>query len=522
MAGGTAHGPVAGPARGPGGGGVPDGLLIGLLAVLLIGTVLTWTAAGLAGLLSHGAWPAGLSFARTPLALRELVAAPADLAAAWPDADPATLSGPGLFWGLLVGEAMVAGVVALAALTALARRRTRRRARTAARQLAEGAPATDAPGPQATTDGTATRPPPAGPRSSAHQTVAETPPAITAHSSSAPPAPPELTKPPPRPVASVIAEPPLPGAAGGLYLRRDADPATVLATAEGAAVVVTADPGLWATTVGARAKLGPTHVYDPTHRTDAPERLRWAPEHGCAHPGTARARATALLAPVRGPAAADGAVHDLAVTMLRCCLQAAAVSGKPFRQVRRWATGTGTADAVRVLRRTPEAPGAAGELEAALTAHPERRDAATALLRHAFAGFGQPHLRDACSAARNDSVALESFAAELGTLYVVGEPIEAPRRQAGAMPFLTALTESVVEHGRGMAERSSSGRLDPPITLVLDDPAAVAPLPALPALLMAGPDAGLHTHAYLRSAAQTHVWWPELADTHLGAPRPPR
>ena len=44
---------------------------------------------------------------------------------------------------------------------------------------------------------------------------------------------------------------------------------------------------------------------------------------------------------------------------------------------------------------------------------------------------------------------------------------------------------SVVEHGRRMAERSSAGRLDPPLTFVLDDVAALAPLPTLPGLLAA-------------------------------------
>ena len=55
------------------------------------------------------------------------------------------------------------------------------------------------------------------------------------------------------------------------------------------------------------------------------------------------------------------------------------------------------------------------------------------------------------------------------------------------MPLLTALASSVVEHGRRMAARSSPGRLDPPITLVLDDVAALAPLPELPALMAEGP-----------------------------------
>ncbi|XUL89785.1 hypothetical protein ACQ86D_26805 [Streptomyces galilaeus] len=47
-------------------GGIPDGLLIGLLAFLLGMTLLVWTATGLAALFSKGAWPTGVTFARTP------------------------------------------------------------------------------------------------------------------------------------------------------------------------------------------------------------------------------------------------------------------------------------------------------------------------------------------------------------------------------------------------------------------------------------------------------------------------
>jgi len=77
------------------------------------------------------------------------------------------------------------------------------------------------------------------------------------------------------------------------------------------------------------------------------------------------------------------------------------------------------------------------------------------------------------------------------------------------MPLLTALASSVVERGRRMAERSSSGRLDPPLTLVLDDVAAVAPLPQLPELLTTGTDRGLPTLALLRSREQLRSRWPQ-------------
>jgi uncharacterized membrane protein len=482
--------------RANGQGGIPDGLLIGMLAFLLGMTLLVWTATGLAAVFSHGAWPAGVTFTRTPLAMRHLVARPHDIAGAWPGTDPTELSGYGLFWGLLIGQLMVLLVLTVFVMGTVARWkavRARRRAEALERAGAAAAP----------------RVPHEVPVSPAH------------HEVPTPRAEPEpRTEPEPQPST------PTPLSkderAGGWETNRPevavlyAPPETRYTTAsqavrdaEGPALVVTSAPTLWQDTKDARAKLGPVLLYDPTHLCDTPARLHWSPTAGCEDKATAAARATALLTPVRPTARLDQAVTDTAETLLRSYLHAAAIDGRTIRHVHRWSQGTGIQEAVRTLRTNPKAaPGSAGELEAALTAHPERRDIAQELTTRALSALFTVNIREACTPNRNDALALDSFVNEGGTLYVVGESIEDPRTHPGAMPLLTALVSSVVERGRRMAERSSSGRLDPPLTLVLDDIAAVAPLPQLPDLLETGRDRGLPTLALLRSREQARTRWP--------------
>jgi hypothetical protein len=279
--------------------------------------------------------------------------------------------------------------------------------------------------------------------------------------------------------------------------------------AEGPVLVVTSDPALWEATKDARAKLGPVLVHDAARLCDTPARLHWSPLAGCEEKETAASRAVALLAPVRPAARLDAAVADTAETLLRCYLHAAAVDGRTIRHLHRWAQGNQVQEAVRALRTHPSAAsGAAGELESALTSHTERRDVAHQLTSRALACLGAVHIREACTPNRNDSLVLDSFVHESGTLYVIGDSVEDPRTDPAAMPLLTALASSVVERGRRMAERSSSGRLDPPITLVLDDVAAVAPIPQLPDLLSAGPALGLPTLALVRSREQLRARWP--------------
>ncbi|MFF8603742.1 type VI secretion protein [Streptomyces sp. NPDC015232] len=498
------------------GGGIPDGFVVGLLALLLGLAVLVWTATGLAGLFAHGSWPPGVTFTRTPLALRSLMGAPTDLAAAWPGTPPAALSGYGLFWGLVIGEAMILTVLAVFALGTLARWRTVRANRKAGKAVSYEKERHDGQQRAGARTAEPDTPPAAEiPAPSAETTEATeaTEAATEAPAPAAEPEPrpaPHPQPPAPRRPAEETAPAPAHRVVYAPAAARRPTAAQAVRDAEGAVLVVTSDPELWADTKDARGKLGPVLVYDPGHLCDTPARLHWNPAEGCEDPQEARDRAAALLAPVRPQSRLDAAVADTAETLLLCWLHAAATDGRPFKQVHRWAQGGDAHEPVRILRTHPKAAaGHAGLLESALTAHPERRAAAQELTARALSALSSIHIRQACTPNRTDSLTLASFVAEQGTLYVVGEPIEDPRTHPGAMPLLTALAARVVEHGRRMAARSSDGRLDPPLTLVLDDVAAVAPIPRLPELVATGQELGLPTLALMRSQEQARARWPE-------------
>ncbi|MFC9296616.1 type VI secretion protein [Streptomyces sp. NPDC057010] len=533
-------------------GGIPDGLLVGLLAFLLGLAVLVWSATGLAALFAKGAWPATVTFTRTPGAVRALIAQPHDVPGAWPDTDPAALSGWGLFWGLFISQLLVLFVLTVFAIGVIARTKSRRalaRQTAATPTLPEpGQPSpvdraaptqgtgtsAAAPTPSPGTSAAAPTPsagapsapptPSAGAPSAAPTHWAGTPSAAPAPSAGASPASPAFeargsggrAPSSPRPAdtrasaGAPAAHPqPLGGARLGYAGPRDRfhAAATRIEETEGAALIVTSSPTLWAETKDARAKLGPVLLYDPSHLCDTPARMHWNPTEGCADRDTAAARAIALLAPVRPQSRMDAAIADTAETLLRSWLQAAALDDRPFKQLHRWTQGNNAQDPVRILRTHPQAaPGTAGELESALTAHPERREQAQHLTARALSCLTSIHIREACNPNRTDALTLASFTAEGGTLYVVGEALEDPRTHPGAMPLLTALASHVVEHGRRMAVRSSHGRLDPPLSLILDDVAAVAPVPQLPELLQ---DETLPLLALCRSREQARSRWPE-------------
>ncbi|THA85854.1 type VI secretion protein [Streptomyces sp. A0592] len=488
----------------PARGGIPDGLLVALLAFLLGLAVLVWTATGLAALFAKGSWPDTVTFTRTPTAVRALIAQPHDIQAAWPDTAPADLSGWGLFWGLFVSQLLILFVLTVFVIGVVARTKARR----ALAKNSAAAPGPHEPAPIPT--------PVPAPAPAAPAPPDAAPPAFEARGPGAS-APATHTSPndeayrygfgyAPRAAAAATTAPAPQGITYGGPNDRLRSAATRIGETEGAALVVTSSPTLWAETKDARAKLGPVLLYDPSHLCDTPARMHWNPAEGCADRDTAAARAVALLAPVRPQARMDEAVADTAETLLRSWLQAAALDDRPFKQLHRWAQGNSAQDPVRILRTHPQAAaGAAGELESALTAHPERRELAQHLTARALSCLTSIHIREACNTNRTDALTLASFVAEGGTLYMVGEALEDPRTHPGAMPLLTALASHVVEHGRRMAARSSHGRLDPPLSLVLDDVAAVAPIPQLPELL-AGDT--LPLLALCRSREQARSRWP--------------
>ncbi|WP_129841718.1 type VI secretion protein [Streptomyces sp. RFCAC02] len=371
-------------------GGVPDALLIGGLALMLALTALIWTATGLAGLVTGGAWPSGVTFFSTAGAVRSFLTAPGDVPAAWPEAAPEDLPGAAAVWGAFLVQVILVFCTALALYVRIARWRARR----------------GAPRPQPVD-----RSRPADRAQPVEQSwEAEQVPAAV---------------PEPEPLAAPAVPVPVPVPA------RE-DHATAVLTAPPGLVVVDPDGSLWTRTGRRRTKSGPVHVYDPGHATDSTVRLRWSPLRGCEDMPVARRRATALLDPVRPVEPVFTLDASTAETLLRCYLHAAALAGQPLQQVHRWALGRSAGEPAKILRTHPRAAGGAVmELESALTGHPVRRDAALDLVARALTGLEQVHIRQACSPGRVDVLALDNLAGEGGTLYIAGAHREtAPLRHA--------------------------------------------------------------------------------------------
>ncbi|MFH5879450.1 type IV secretory system conjugative DNA transfer family protein [Arthrobacter sp. NA-172] len=97
----------------------------------------------------------------------------------------------------------------------------------------------------------------------------------------------------------------------------------------------------------------------------------------------------------------------------------------------------------------------------------------------------------------------KSFIRESGTLYLIGTRAGA----AAAGPYLAALIDDIDNAAREMAFVSPGGRLDPPLSLILDEIANLAPWPGLPIALADGGGIGISTLVVLQSLSQARTGW---------------
>ena len=122
----------------------------------------------------------------------------------------------------------------------------------------------------------------------------------------------------------------------------------------------------------------------------------------------------------------------------------------------------------------------------------------------AFSALADPKVLDAVSPRPGEHFDPETFLRNNGTVYLLGTSTGV----SATAGLVGAFVEDVVEAARRIAARSPASRLDPPLSLILDE-AANYPLPSLPSLMSDGGGSGLSTIVVLQSLAQARAVWGE-------------
>jgi type IV secretion system protein VirD4 len=97
-----------------------------------------------------------------------------------------------------------------------------------------------------------------------------------------------------------------------------------------------------------------------------------------------------------------------------------------------------------------------------------------------------------------------AFLRQRGTVFLVGTSTGA----SATAGLVGAFVEDVAEAARRLAAASPGARIDPPLSMILDE-AANYPLPSLPSLMSEGGGTGITTMVVLQSLAQARAVWGE-------------
>lgn len=249
-------------------------------------------------------------------------------------------------------------------------------------------------------------------------------------------------------------------------------------------------------------------LFDPQGLTGQKTTLKWSPITGCEKPLTAQQRANSLIsASGLGKGGSNEEWRAPAVLILQSLLHAAAVGHRGMDDLIRWGNDMGAArEAVDVMTNSPRAAqGWAGALSDVIDGDAKLAGSKWFGVSNVMVGLSVPEIREVMDPLHESEMFnIDEFILGRGTLYLVGT--KTGGGSVGA--FLIAMMDSITERAREMAAKLPGNRLDPPMTLVLDEIANMAGAwPGLTTLMADGGGIGIVPIPVFQSLSQARDNW---------------
>jgi type IV secretion system protein VirD4 len=244
-----------------------------------------------------------------------------------------------------------------------------------------------------------------------------------------------------------------------------------------------------------RSRHGPCWVFDPTRSSGLRPLASWSPLAACPDwSGAQRLAGWMVEATPARTGTADAAFwYAAAAKQLAPLLLAAERGGMTMAEVVRWTNAGWFDEPIRLLEVAGE-----GEAVVALTAcasrEPRILSSVATTLETVLAPFEDPVVAASTAAAEIDLRALLSRG---GSLYLCGPSHEQHRVQGLFAALVSAAVAAAIQH-----VNDSSLPLDPPLLLVLDEAANIAPVRDLDTLASTGAGLGVQLVTVCQDLAQ--------------------
>lgn len=259
---------------------------------------------------------------------------------------------------------------------------------------------------------------------------------------------------------------------GGPRTGKSGEMACRILDAPGAVIATSTRTDLVDLTSQLRSRKGPIYIFNPSGLGNRASTITFDPLSGCSDPKTAVSRAADLVSGVSAPGASGGDREfwsAQAQRVLASLLHAAALGGGSMRDVLTWVSNPddGAADVARFLRRSPQPT---FEQDAAQFFGTNDRTRSS-IMTTVMPALGWLSDSTAAEAASDGDFDVAKLLRERGTVYMLGA------EDGQVAPLMAALTGHIAREARRIAATMPGGRLDPPLTLVLDEAALICPVP---------------------------------------------
>jgi type IV secretion system protein VirD4 len=278
---------------------------------------------------------------------------------------------------------------------------------------------------------------------------------------------------------------------GGPRTGKSGEIAGRILDAPGAVIATSTRTDLLELTGPVRARVGPVWVFNPSGIARLDSTIVFDPLVGCENAKTATERATDMLSGAEGPSgegSRDRAFwQGQAIRVLGGLMHAAALGGASMLDVQRWVADPGEhAGAVQRHLRNSKQESIRVDALQFVTTNNNTRSSITSTIMPALAWMNDENAAMAAGQGVSPGPVLVNGevhvtdragfdVAELlltrGTVYLLGA------EDSQVAPLVCALTGHIARTARQLASEMPGGRLDPNLTLALDEAALICPIP---------------------------------------------